>query len=294
MYDRGLWVSPFLQGAGVTAAFTTREFAPVCTGPSSDRFVAGPSTSDVEVATGVSWQDLRSVLHLPPRVVSVQQVHGADVLRIARGAQARAVTGVAALPGVVAEQEIDRVIARCLQVGTETGRRAVAKVMAADGIVTDAPECALSLVVADCVPIVLADPHHRVVGVVHAGWRGLAEGVVEAGVGALCSLGGDVARSVALIGPAICPGCYEVGEDVRERVGSRVAEARAQTRDGHFALDVRGGVATVLRAEGITLIAMVPDCTYEDSHRYYSHRRATPDSVAPGRQAAVVSLMGSW
>lgn len=304
-YEGGLWVSPRLREAGVTATFTTRQFTAVrprwalredagASGRSMlDVLDAVVPTADVELSTGIVWQDLRAALGFPARVVAARQVHGARVLRITRLGSLGEAGDARAHVRDFNEEQVDRAIDRTSRARFDAGVTAVPTLAEADGIVTDLADCALSVVVADCVPIVLADPFRRVVGVVHAGWRGLAAGVVEAGVAALRSLGADVAGSIALIGPAICPGCYEVGEDVRERVGSRVVEARAHTREGRLALDVRGGVAAVLRAEGIGAIAAVSGCTYEEPGRYYSHRFSVATSAPSGRQAAVVSLIGS-
>ena len=113
----------------------------------------------------------------------------------------------------------------------------------ADGLVTAEPGVVLAVLTADCAPVLLADPAAGVVGAVHAGWRGLAAGVVEAGVAAMAELGADPAACTGLVGPAVGGCCYEVGPDVRAAVGDRYPAALATTRDGRPALDPAAGAA---------------------------------------------------
>ena len=150
----------------------------------------------------------------------------------------------------------------------------------ADAIVTDVPGLPIAVQTADCVPILLADLGRGQVAAVHAGWRGVVADVVGAALEAMTPAG-----SVhAWIGPAICPGCYEVSEEVREVVAAAAPEAFARTRAGTPAVDVRAGVAGQLARRGIAA-EMVGGCTFEDP-ALYSYRR---DAVT-GRQAGVIVL----
>lgn len=139
---------------------------------------------------------------------------------------------------------------------------------AADAAVTATPGCALAVRTADCVPIVLLG--ERAVGVVHAGWRGLAGGVVANAVSALADLGDP--PHAAHLGPCIRPGCYEFGEPeldvLADRLGSHV---RATTTWGTPALDLPGAVFAALRAAGVERIHDTSGCTACD-RRWYSHR----------------------
>ncbi|PPK95231.1 hypothetical protein CLV92_10652 [Kineococcus xinjiangensis] len=149
-----------------------------------------------------------------------------------------------------------------------------------DALVTDRPGIALGVVVADCVPVLLADPAAGLVGVAHAGRPGMVAGVVPAVVAALRDLG---ARSVqAVTGPAVCGGCYEVPAAMREDVSARVPAARAVTRHGTPAVDVVAGVTSQLLALGVE-VRRVPGCTAEDG-RFFSYRR----DGRTGRFAGVV------
>ncbi len=137
----------------------------------------------------------------------------------------------------------------------------------ADAAVTAVPGCTLAVRTADCAPIVLAGA--RSVGIVHAGWRGLLEGVVEVAVGALTDLG-DPPTS-AHLGPCIRPGCYEFVGPELELVAARYGPGvRATTTWGTPALDLPAAVSAALAPFGLE-----PEdgsgCTACD-RRWFSHR----------------------
>jgi polyphenol oxidase len=134
----------------------------------------------------------------------------------------------------------------------------------ADGQVISDPGVAAMVLVADCLPVALAGPER--VGVVHAGWRGLAAGVLEEGVAAC----GAVA---AAIGPGIGPCCYEVGDDVRAVFGT-----------SEPTLDLKAIACARLEAAGVGEIHDCGLCTSCDAERFFSHRR---DRGVTGRQAGL-------
>ncbi|PSL04217.1 hypothetical protein CLV30_106223 [Haloactinopolyspora alba] len=140
---------------------------------------------------------------------------------------------------------------------------------AVDAMVTTVPGRALAVLVADCVPVLLADPDAGVAAVAHAGRQGLAAGVVPAVVRAMRECGAR--KLVARIGPAVCGRCYEVPEQLRDEVAAEVPEAWSQTRDATPALDLPAGVLAQLRATGAD-VADVGTCTVEDA-RSFSYRR---------------------
>ncbi len=150
----------------------------------------------------------------------------------------------------------------------------------ADAVLTDVVDLPLAVQTADCVPILLADLTGGQVAGVHAGWRGVVADVVGAALDAMAPRG----PVLAWIGPAICPGCYEVSEEVRAEVAAAAPEAFAQTRTGTPAVDVRAGVTAQLARRGVAA-EIVGGCTFEDPH-LYSYRR---DAVT-GRQAGVIVL----
>ncbi|MGZ8632290.1 MAG: polyphenol oxidase family protein [Solirubrobacteraceae bacterium] len=136
----------------------------------------------------------------------------------------------------------------------------------ADGQVTTRPGVAAIVLTADCLPVALAGP--GAAGVVHAGWRGLAGGVLEAGVAALGS--GPVA---AAIGPGIGPCCYEIGDEVRAVFAS-----------SERTLDLKAVARARLEAAGVQEIHDCGLCTACDPQRFFSHRR---DRGITGRQAGL-------
>ena len=152
----------------------------------------------------------------------------------------------------------------------------------ADAMVTATPERALAVLVADCVPVVLADAEAGVVGVAHAGRVGLVAGVVPAVVRAMRDLGAR--KLTARVGPAVCRLCYEVPAAMRADVSAVVPETWAISRTGAPSLDLPAGVTAQLRATGAD-VDDVGICTVEDELSY-SYRR---DGVT-GRLAGLAWL----
>jgi YfiH family protein len=171
----------------------------------------------------------------------------------------------------------------------------------ADAAVTDERGLACAILVADCLPVLFADVHGRAVGAAHAGWRGLAGGVLEATVQALCDLaGGSPSQLRAWLGPCIGPAAFEVGEDVLqafEATGQQPSAARftpRAPRDGRarWSADLARLAEDRLRACGVLDVSACGRCTVEDGapasvqagSRFFSFRR---DGVT-GRMAALV------
>jgi YfiH family protein len=145
----------------------------------------------------------------------------------------------------------------------------------ADALVTDAPDVAVGVFTADCVPVLIADPEGRAVAAVHAGWRGSAKRVAEAAAGALSETVRCSPDSLlAAIGPHIGSCCYEVDDPVRAAVGlARVFSP--SDRPGHYRLDLYELNRTQLLDAGLhpERIDRVPGCTACDGERFYSYRR---------------------
>ncbi|HWC35770.1 MAG TPA: peptidoglycan editing factor PgeF [Mycobacteriales bacterium] len=155
-----------------------------------------------------------------------------------------------------------------------------------DALVTDRPDVALGVLVADCMPVLIADPVAGVVAAAHAGRRGLAAGVLQATLAAMSDLGAAPGRLAAVIGPAICGGCYEVPEAMRDEVDAAVPGTACLTVAGTPGLDLAAGALTLLRSASVTVSA-VGICTVEDS-RSFSYRR----DGTTGRFAGIVMLSG--
>ncbi|GAA2728631.1 laccase domain-containing protein [Cellulomonas aerilata] len=169
------------------------------------------------------------------------------------------------------------------------GHDGVGPVAEADALVAVGGGAGAAVVVADCVPVLLADPVAGVAAAVHAGRRGLADGVVQAAVHAMGRHGARVSRVRAAVGPAICGACYEVPAALRDEVAAVVPWVASRTSWGTPALDLPAGVVAVLRGLGVEHVQETRLCTYTDD-RYFSHRRSGATGEPEGRFAAVVRI----
>jgi YfiH family protein len=141
-----------------------------------------------------------------------------------------------------------------------------------DAIVTTRRGLALAVLIADCTPVLLADPDAEVVAAAHAGRPGMVAGVVPAAVSAMVELGAEPGRIVARTGPAVCGRCYEVPEAMRAEVAAVEPEAYAETSWGTPAVDVTAGVHAQLERLGVRDRKQSPVCTLE-SGDHFSYRR---------------------
>ncbi|MGH8668882.1 MAG: peptidoglycan editing factor PgeF [Burkholderiales bacterium] len=144
--------------------------------------------------------------------------------------------------------------------------------------------CAIQ--VADCMPVLLADEAGTVVGGAHAGWRGLAGGVIEATLAAMRVSPKSV---LAWLGPAIGPRVYEVGGEVRAIFLEKHEAAEAAfvpTRPGHWLLDLYAVARQRLTRAGVQRVFGGGFCTYSDPERFFSYRR----DGSTGRMAAMIWL----
>ncbi|MEV7548838.1 peptidoglycan editing factor PgeF [Amycolatopsis sp. NPDC089917] len=151
---------------------------------------------------------------------------------------------------------------------------------ATDALVTAQAGLALVVLVADCVPLMLADAEAGVVAAVHAGRVGARVGVVPAAVEAMRSLGAEPARTEALLGPAICGDCYEVPADMAADVEKHVPGSACKTRKGTPGLDLRAGLWRQLADLGVGKIGVDPRCTNEDKTLFSFRRDGTTGRIA--------------
>lgn len=149
-----------------------------------------------------------------------------------------------------------------------------------DGHLTAEAGLLLGVTVADCVPVYLVEAGGRWTGLLHAGWRGVAGGIVERGVASLCELSGRAPADIVMhCGVSICGSCYEVGPEVYQAAtGESLAEQRH--------LDLRA--AALRRAErlGVKRITVSPWCTAHDNGAFYSHR------ASGGTDGRMVAYLG--
>ena len=152
-----------------------------------------------------------------------------------------------------------------------------------DGAFTFSRGVVCAVLVADCLPVFLCAKGEGV-AMAHAGWRGLAGGILERAYAALRSRAGS--EIVARIGPGISQQCYPVGEEVRAALsrGKRDDEFFSRTRDGKFLADLKGLARARLLDSGASRVTLDSDCTFSDSSRYFSARR----DGTTGRMAGLI------
>jgi YfiH family protein len=158
----------------------------------------------------------------------------------------------------------------------------------ADAAVARRPGTVCAVLIADCIPVLLADQEGTTVGIAHAGWRGLAAGVIESTVRAMA---GDPGSLVAYLGPGIGPAAFEVGNDVRDAFLARDAGATGAFSPhvaGKWLADLFLLARRCLRNAGVGEIHGGTLCTYSDAQRFFSYRR----NRITGRMAALIWRTG--
>lgn len=248
------WPAP----SNVRAGISLRHFAGRSEGPYASANI-GLHVGDDPARVLENRARLRQMLGLPSEPVWLQQVHGDRVLRVDAWAPAQ--------PGADLLGPV------------------------ADAAVTSAPNVVLAIQTADCLPILLCDASGQELAAIHAGWRGLAAGVIARAVE---SMAATTSGLHAWIGPGIGPQAFEVGDEVRvamlDAAPSETTDAIARLfqartdRAGKWWCDLPQIAAAHLRALGVTSIHLEPACTYHDADRFFSHRR---DRVS-GRMVSLI------
>lgn len=242
-------VSPRLAAAGVPHAFTTRQGGE--SRPPYDSLNLGFGTGDDAAAVVANRARVCAALGFDPAALRfVRQVHGA-VLH---------------------------------EPGAPWSNGPEPEPPAGDGLLTGCGDLLIGVRVADCLAVLLATPEGRHVAAVHAGWRGLAAGILPAAVDALCRRSGRAPGDLlAAVGVAIGPARYEVGPEVAAHFPASCLSTGPSGR-AHLAVAACG--AQQLRAAGVHRIDAVARCTFEEPAWFYSHRRDGPQT---GRQAALIA-----
>ncbi|MGH6952489.1 MAG: peptidoglycan editing factor PgeF, partial [Vitreimonas sp.] len=164
----------------------------------------------------------------------------------------------------------------------------------ADALVTRTPGLAISVLTADCAPVLFVDETAGIVAAAHAGWKGALAGVLENTVQLMCAHGGEPRRIAAAIGPCIHQASYEVGPEFGAQFGqARAAFARhfAHGRDGKLQFDLPGFCAGRLMEAGVGQVEILPLDTYALPEALFSHRRSVHRSEGDyGRNCAVIAL----
>lgn len=264
---------------GVRYGCTTREGG-VSTGPWQSLNLASHVGDDPEA---VRENRRRLAAGLPGPPVWLNQVHGADVVEIVDTPSLRyqPCGSVLAKAPLRAEGE---------EGGASHPADAACVPPRADAAITLCPGVVLAILTADCIPVVLADVDGRALGVAHAGWRGLAAGVLEATLAALKARLPEARAWRAWVGPAIGQASFEVGDDVRiafvDTDPAASAYFAAGRKAGKWQADLAGLARHRLETMGVHGIELSGLCTYERADLFYSYRR----SAASGRMATLAWL----
>ena len=164
----------------------------------------------------------------------------------------------------------------------------------ADALVTATKGVALSILTADCQPVLFADPKAGVIGAAHAGWKGALHGVLEATVAGMENLGALRTNIVAVIGPSISQANYEVGPEFRDTfIASNPSYDRffLQGHGDRFQFDLPAFGLFQLKQSGIKAASWTHHCTYADPKRFFSYRRSVHEKQADyGRLIAAIRL----
>lgn len=164
----------------------------------------------------------------------------------------------------------------------------------ADALVTATPGLALSILSADCQPVLFHDPVSGVIGAAHAGWRGALDGVLEATLDAMEALGAQRADTTAVIGPSISQSAYEVGPEFFEIFladSPDHSQFFANGQGDKLQFDLPAFGLFRLRQAGVGTASWTRHCTYGDADRFFSYRRSTHAKEADyGRLISTIRL----
>ncbi|WP_281994972.1 peptidoglycan editing factor PgeF [Ruegeria faecimaris] len=164
----------------------------------------------------------------------------------------------------------------------------------ADALVTAYPGLALTILTADCQPVLFADTHAKVIGAAHAGWRGALDGVLEATLDSMEALGARRENTVAVIGPTISQTAYEVGPEFLEEFATESSENLRFFANGtgdRMQFDLPSYGLHRLRQAGVGHAEWIRHCTYSDPNRFYSYRRSVHAKEADyGRLISAIKL----
>lgn len=259
--------------------------------PPFGTFNLGSRCGDDPDAVAANRGALNDALALPSPPCWLKQVHGIGVVRLGGGparlsesAQPsnchpeRSERSVVALPG---QRESGSLAALGM-----TGKSAVEEEPEADAAVTSTSGTVLAILTADCLPVVFSARDGSEIGAAHAGWRGLAAGVLEATVAAMVT---RTDQLIVWLGPAAGPNAYEIGAEVRDAFIAHDAAAAAAftaTRPDHWRVDLYALARQRLMAAGISAEAIHggAHCTISEADTFFSHRR-------DGRSGRIATLV---
>ena len=165
----------------------------------------------------------------------------------------------------------------------------------ADAIVTSTADLGLSILSADCQPVLFADSKSGIIGAAHVGWRGALDGILEVTIDKMESIGANRTSISAVIGPCISQSAYEVGLEFFERFGdedpSSVAFFSNSERSGKYLFNLPSYGLHRLRQADVQDCAWTGHCTYANPSKFFSYRRSTHEKESDyGRFISVIRL----
>ena len=158
----------------------------------------------------------------------------------------------------------------------------------ADAIVTDQKNIALSIVTADCAPVLFADSKAGIIGAAHAGWKGAYSGILENTIAEMCKLGANKENIVTAIGPCIAQKSYEVGPEFLKQINDKQYFIES-SNSGYYQFNLETYVSDKLLEAGIKNIDPLNKDTYPPNNGFFSYRRKTHlNEVDYGRQVSII------
>ena len=164
----------------------------------------------------------------------------------------------------------------------------------ADGIVTKTPNLAISVMSADCGPILFSDRDANIIGSCHAGWRGAFSGVITNTIKAMEKIGANKRNINAVLGPCISLNNYEVGIEFYDKFIKKSKSNLIffkEQKNGKIYFDLKKYILVNLQLNNLNQIDLIPDCTYELSDKYFSYRYNTHNGIKDyGRNISTIML----
>jgi len=292
------WITPqWPAPANIRAVVTTRQGG--VSQPPHDSFNLSSTVGDATASVQANRQRLVTDCGLPAEPLWLRQVHGRQIIPAHAPYPAMPPAGPSpgAQPGLQpgGQSSMHPGFSSGLNPGiypglhqglqpspqSEQGHAAPE----ADAVWTDRPNTPCAVLTADCLPVLLCDRAGTRVAAVHAGWRGLAAGVIERAVGGLCL--DSAADVIAWLGPAIGPDAFEVGQEVRDQfliMDAGASSAFRPSPNGRWLADLYVLARRRLRGLGVREIHGGGLCTHTDTERFFSYRR----DGRTGRMATVI------
>jgi len=167
--------------------------------------------------------------------------------------------------------------------------KSISSIVDADASYTRQPGIVCSVLTADCLPIFVSNKEGTAVGVAHAGWRGIVDGIIESLIESFDCNGKDL---VVHLGPAISQLSFEVGSEIKSQYVSKNKnfENCFINLNNKYYLDLYGAARVVLKSFGVSSISGGDRCTYKESDQYFSYRR---DGICSGRMAHLIWIDNS-